>query len=39
MSESLQLVGIAMLFTAIGLHEPHGMMEYWNIGILGMESG
>jgi hypothetical protein len=28
-SEFLQLVGIVMLFTAFGLHEPLGMMEYW----------
>jgi hypothetical protein len=26
-AEFLQLVGFVMLFTAIVLHEPHGMME------------
>ena len=28
-SEFLQLVGIVMRYTAIGRHEPHGMLEYW----------
>jgi hypothetical protein len=26
-------------FVAIHIGEPHGMMEKWNVGILGMKSG
>ena len=32
----LQLFGIVMHITAICLPEPHGMMEYWNDGVLGI---
>jgi hypothetical protein len=31
-SEFLQLVGIEILYAAIGLHEPHAMMKYSNWG-------
>jgi hypothetical protein len=26
-------------FVAIGVEKPHGIMESWNVGILGMKSG
>jgi hypothetical protein len=38
-SEFLQLVGNMAFFVAIHVGKPHGMMESWNVGILGMKSG
>jgi hypothetical protein len=33
-SEFLKFVGNVMVFTAIYLHEPHGILEWWNAGML-----
>jgi len=38
-SEFLQLIGIIVFFVAVFSYKPHGMLEYWNVGILGMKSG
>jgi hypothetical protein len=38
-SEFLQHIGIIVLLVAVFFCKPHGMMEYWNVGILGMKSG
>jgi hypothetical protein len=38
-SEFLQFIGITVFFYGHFLVEPYGMMEYWNVGILGMRSG
>ncbi len=38
-SEFLQLVRNIVFFVAARIGAPHGMMEWWNVGILGMKSG